>query len=465
MSLRLRVALFTALGTTALMVTGVVVVLNVFRTDQIATLDQVLETQHDLLRAPVLRAIRLDRPLAESLAAERLLSSATAIRVWDDDSALFEAGASEFLQLPPAQRGHTTMVGEQGDYRVLSDTVSSSREGPVTMEVAISMEEADMIYGLLRQRLRRMVVIGAVLFGLAGWVAAAGALAPLARLRNRAEGIAGTEDLRADFGRTDGPREVVDLAEAFEAMLARLRQAGLEKEETLDSARVFAAAAAHELRTPLTSIGANLELLRAHPETTDRADVLEDLVSEHHRIVGLLDSLRALSRGDLTGPDVFETVDLADIVDRSVAGARQTFPETAIELLAPEDPVMVDGWPEGLRLMIDNLLGNAATHGRAQAVPDVITVGLVTGREGVVLSVADRGPGIEPSERDHVVSRFTRGTSARGAGSGLGLALVEQQARIHGGSLSFSDTPGGGATVTIRLPSSHSHDPHMDSTD
>jgi two-component system sensor histidine kinase PrrB len=446
------------------MVTGVVVVLNVFRTDQIATLDQVLEAQHDLLRAPVLRAIRLERPLAESLAAERLLSSATAIRVWEGDSALFEAGPADFLLLPPAPPGHSTMVGEQGTYRVFSETVPSPREGAVSMEVAISMEEADTVYGLLRQRLRRMVVIGAVLFGLAGWVAAAGALAPLARLRSRAEGIAGTEDLRAGFGRTDGPREVVDLAEAFEAMLARLRQAGLEKEETLEAARIFAAAAAHELRTPLTSIGANLELLRAHPETTDRAAVLEDLVSEHQRIVGLLESLRTLSRGDLTGPDVFETVDLADIVERSVAGIRQTFPEAAIELLAPDDPVMVDGWPEGLRLMVDNLLGNAATHGRARALPAEITVGLVTGREGVVVSVADRGPGIEPSERDQVVNRFTRGTSARGTGSGLGLALVEQQARIHGGSLSFSDTPGGGATVIVRLPSSGSHDPHKEST-
>jgi two-component system sensor histidine kinase PrrB len=464
MSLRLRVALFTALGTTALMAAGVVVVTNVFRADQIATLDQVLQAQHELLGPPVLRAIRLNRPLAEALAAERLLSSATAIRVWDGDVPLFEAGAEDFLQLPRADVGHSTMTGEVARYRVLSDEVRSAREGPFTMEVAISMEEADTVYSLLRQRLRRLVLIGAVLFGVVGWLGAAGALSPLARLKRRAEGIARTEDTTVGFGPTEGPKEVADLAEAFEAMLGRLRRAGLEKEEALEGARVFAAAAAHELRTPLTSIGANLELLRAHPETAERDAVLDDLASEHRRIVDLLESLRVLSRGDLTGPETFEMVDLADVVERSVATAQRAFPDAVIAVRSPEEPVLVSGWPEGLGLLVDNLLLNAVTHGRGEGSPAEVLVGLVEGSDAVVLSVADRGPGIEPSERELVMNRFTRGAAARGTGSGLGLALVAQQARIHRGSLALGDTPGGGVTVTVRLPTSRSHSAHTVST-
>jgi two-component system sensor histidine kinase PrrB len=126
---------------------------------------------------------------------------------------------------------------------------------------------------------------------------------------------------------------------------------------------------------------------------------------------------------------------------------------------------VVWGWAQGLRLLVDNLIANAATHGRRDGEPAEIVVGLESGTEGVVLSVADRGPGIPPSERGLVVDRFTRGGGARGEGSGLGLALVTQQARLHGGSVSIGDTPGGGTTVTVRLPSSAPHDAHRVSTD
>jgi two-component system sensor histidine kinase PrrB len=177
---------------------------------------------------------------------------------------------------------------------------------------------------------------------------------------------------------------------------------------------------------------------------------MHDLDAEHRRVVGLLESLRLLARGDLTGPEAFEVVDLADIVDQSVARARRLYPDASFEVLLPEGPVPVWGWPEGLRLAVDNLIANAATHGRRDGGPAQITVGVDP--RGVALSVADRGPGIEPAERETVLGRFSRGATARGEGSGLGLALVAQQARIHAGSLAIGDTPGGGATVTLRLP-------------
>jgi two-component system sensor histidine kinase PrrB len=450
MSLRLRVALFTALGTSALLVVGVAIALSVFRDDQIASIDATLESQHALLSQPALRAARLDRPLLESLAAEQLLTSAAGVRVWAGDDLVVEAGPPDYLALPPAAPGHST-VGA-GWYRVFSDEVEPRRDRlpALTMEVAVSMDEADTVYDLLRQRLRRLVLAGALLFGLAGWAAAAGALAPLARLRRAVEGVAATGDLAVTVSGDGGPREVRDLADSFDAMLARLRRAGLEKEETLEAARVFAAAAAHELRTPLTSIGANLELLRNHPDTPDREDVMGDLDAEHRRVVGLIESLRLLARGDLTGPEAFEEVDLADIVEQSVARARRLFPDATFEVLLPDGPMPVWGWPEGLRLAVDNLIANAATHGRRDGRPAEVTVGVDP--RGVALSVADRGPGIEPAERESVLGRFSRGTTAQGEGSGLGLALVAQQARIHAGTLAIGDTPGGGATVTLRVP-------------
>jgi two-component system sensor histidine kinase PrrB len=234
-------------------------------------------------------------------------------------------------------------------------------------------------------------------------------------------------------------------------MLARLQQAGLRREEALETARTFAAAAAHELRTPITSMGANLEVLSSHPEVGDRQALVEDLISEHRRLVGLLEALRLLSRGDLTGPEAFEDVDLSDLVEQSVANARRRSPTAAITMVMPDTPIIARGWPEGLRLMIDNLVANAITHGQSADGGTEIRVELVDEAPGTSLTISDRGPGIPAAEREAVMGRFVRGDSARGAGSGLGLALAAQQARIHGGSITIDDAPGGGAAITFRL--------------
>ncbi|HEY4606634.1 MAG TPA: HAMP domain-containing sensor histidine kinase, partial [Acidimicrobiia bacterium] len=229
-------------------------------------------------------------------------------------------------------------------------------------------------------------------------------------------------------------------------------QADLQREDALESARTFAAAAAHELRTPITSMGANLEVLATHPEVSDREKLVTDLVGEHQRLVGLLEALRLLSRGDLTGPEEFEPVDLADLVADSAAATRRRFPDAQIVVELPDAPVTADGWPEGLRLVVDNLLSNAVAHGRGADGKSQVTVTLARDSSGTSVTVSDRGPGVPTEEREAVLGRFVRGRSAQGVGSGLGLALVAQQARIHAGSIAIDDAPGGGAAMTFRLP-------------
>jgi two-component system sensor histidine kinase PrrB len=318
--------------------------------------------------------------------------------------------------------------------------------------VAISLDEANTVYQRLRQRLRRVALLGAGLFGLAGWLAATGALVPLARLRKATEHVTETNDLTIRVGSDSGPLEVRELASSFEEMLTRLQQADLQREEALQAARTFAAAAAHELRTPITSMGANLEVLSAHPDIADRQELIGDLVNEHRRLVALLEALRLLSRGDLTGPEAFEEVDLADMVEQTVTTVRRRFPDARVALDLPNSPVVASVWPEGLRLVIDNLVSNAVVHGRDADGRAEITVALAQKADGTTLTVSDRGPGVPVDEREVVMGRFVRGRSAHGVGSGLGLALVAQQARIHGGSITIADAVGGGAAITFRLP-------------
>lgn len=453
MSLRLRVALFTAAGATVLLAVGSVAVLAAVRSDQIASVDTLLTGQYQVLAQPAATAARLNRPRLEELAIERLLAP-TVIRVWDGDRLLLEQGAEGLAQLPAANPGFSTIQGGDARYRVLSDTVESSLAlgSPVKVEVAISLVDMDAIYDRLRLRLRRLVMLGVGLFGIAGWLSAAAALAPLERLRRATEHVAATTNLRTRVGGDPGPTEVRKLASSFDAMLERLEGADRSRQEALEAARTFAAAAAHELRTPLTSLGANLEVLSAHPDVGDRDGLMADLIAEHHRLVELLEALRLLSRGDLTGPEAFEDLDLGDLVAHVVAGARRRFPEAVISLDSPSGPVPVRGWAEGLRMSIDNLIANAVRHGKgADGIARVlVTLSLRTGGTDVVVS--DRGPGIPVEDHQRVLERFVRGNTDAGSGSGLGLALVAQQARIHGGSLTIGDAPGGGAAITLSLP-------------
>ena len=286
-------------------------------------------------------------------------------------------------------------------------------------------------------------------------VAAAGlalggvALRPLVALRSTAERVASTRDLATRLPQGGGPEEVDALAASLNAMLARLQQSSAQTDATLEASRRFAAEAGHELRTPLTSMRTNLEVLARSPNlSADERRIMSDVTREQGRLLALLDGLQRLARTDAAEAVPRERVDVADVVDAAVAGARAQHPQATITFTAPER-VMMDGWPDGLRILADNLVDNAIRHGRPDGHVDVaLTVEDGTAR----LTVEDDGPGIPVEERERVFDRFTRGRSARTPGSGLGLAIVAQQAAVHGGHATIGVAPRGGARVTVDLP-------------
>ena len=96
-------------------------------------------------------------------------------------------------------------------------------------------------------------------------------------------------------------------------------------------------------------------------------------------------------------------------------------------------------------MMLDNLLDNAALHGRRDGDGATVRVTLATDATTIGITVDDNGPGIPPEDRQHVLERFGRGRNASPGGSGLGLALVAQQAALHHGSVSVGDSPSGEA--------------------
>jgi len=112
---------------------------------------------------------------------------------------------------------------------------------------------------------------------------------------------------------------------------------------------------------------------------------------------------------------------------------------------APSEPVRVCGDADAITDALRNLIENAVAH----APPETeVTVAVST---DAAVSVSDRGPGVARADRAHVFERFWRGRGERRAGAGLGLAIVAETARAHGGTVEVDDTPGGGAVFTLKL--------------
>jgi signal transduction histidine kinase len=284
-----------------------------------------------------------------------------------------------------------------------------------------------------------VVLIGLValaLTGAAAWMFTSVAIRPLERLREGAARITGADDLGRPLPDDDGPDEVRSLAVSLNEMLGRVERA-------VGATRRFAADAGHELRTPLTGLRANLDTLErnADLDPAQREAAIAEMSAELDRIVHLLDGLQALARGDATATLPVEPVELPDLLDAAVYAARRRHPDAAFDLRT-RDEATIEGWPEGVRLLVDNLLDNAALHG-GRAVRVTL--------DGATITVEDDGPGIPPDQRAALVEPFARGDGASAPGTGLGLAIVAQQAALHGGTLTLGEAAAGGLAATVAL--------------
>jgi two-component system sensor histidine kinase PrrB len=297
-------------------------------------------------------------------------------------------------------------------------------------------------------------VAALALTGVAAWGFATLALRPLGRLQAGAARVMGARDLATPLPDA-GPEEVRSLSRALNAMLGRLQRSTEVMDRALRSTRRFAADAGHELRTPLTGLRANLDALDRNPDlpADQRQALVRDTIGEQERILHLLEGLQALTRGDAAERLPREAVELDEVLDAAVYGARRRHPRVRYELELPDADATLEGWGGGLRLLADNLLDNAALHGR----PDGrVHASLAREAGAVVLRVEDDGPGVPAGERSRLLEPFARGRDAAPGGTGLGLAIVAQQAALHGGELRLGDARAalGGLLVEVRLPAS-----------
>ena len=296
---------------------------------------------------------------------------------------------------------------------------------------------------------RRVLIICASAIGAAGllgWLLATFAVRPFRRLAEQTRQI-DAGDVAPDID-VSGASEAIEIGEAITGLLGRVRAEQDRTKAALASARDFAAVSAHELRTPLTAMRTNLEVLATldMPEE-QRKEVLGDVVRTEARVEATLGALERLAQGELSTAADQVPVDITELLDRAAHDAMRVYPDLVVSLV-PSPTCIIIGLPAGLRLAVDNAIANAVKHGGATRVQ----LSAVSSRDGVEIAVDDDGSGVPESERTEVFERFTRGSTASVSGSGLGLALVAQQAEIHGGTASLETSPLGGARLILRLP-------------
>ncbi|KLO31920.1 histidine kinase [Mycolicibacter heraklionensis] len=429
-SLRTRVMLATAIGTAIVTVIIGAIVWVGITNDRKYWLDRRLDEAAGLT-VPLIGLGELPRSAGASDAVITLRRAN-------------EVTSNSAVVLPELEPGYADTEIDGVRYRVR--TVDIPGPGPRSLAVGATYDATLADTNNLHRRVILLCTAAIGAAALLGWLLTAFAVRPLRRLAQQARSIdAGDE--RPDI-EVRGATEAVEIAEAMRGMLQRIWTEQDRTKEALASARDFAAVSSHELRTPLTAMRTNLEVLTTLDLPDDqRKEVLNDVVRTQTRIEATLSALERLAQGELSTSDDHVPVDITDLLDRAAHDAMRVFPDLNVSLV-PSPTCIIVGLPAGLRLAVDNAIANAVKHGGATQVQ----LSAVTSREGVEIAIDDNGGGVPEEERRVVFERFSRGSTASHSGSGLGLALVAQQAELHGGTASLEDSPLGGVRLLLRLP-------------
>jgi two-component system, OmpR family, sensor histidine kinase PrrB len=435
MSLRARVAIAAALAAAAVVALFALVTSVLLVNNDATQLDRRLDAIIDTTIDP-------NRSAAEPRA---ILQT---IRSRDTQEVLYQRG----FQLPPLPVGTTTASVNGVNYRVRT-VERSGQHGDVLVSIGIRVDS--ILIDRTRIPLYLSIGSGAVLAAAGlGWLLAGPAVRPLRHLTERTRRLGtGGGTLPA----VHGIREAEDLADAMSGMLQRLATAQASTTNSLQAAQDFAANAAHELRTPLTAMRADLDTLRIHNLPDDeRREVVADLSRAQRRVEAIITALGQLASGQLAQDADREPIDVGDLLER--VARENSRPSSTVEVeLAADDADVIFGWPGGLRLAVDNLVRNAITHGGATRV--VLAAYRCDAHLKIV--VDDDGRGLPADEHGTVLGRFARGSTATPGGSGLGLALVAQQAALHGGKIELSDGPLGGLRATLTVSTLGAPTPHV----
>lgn len=300
----------------------------------------------------------------------------------------------------------------------------------------VPMGEVTQALNRVRQGLLLAAIASTCLGLLAGWWASGRILRPVRRTADAANLIReGALDRRLA---SEGDADLEPLINSFNSMVDGL-QSRIEREAR------FASDVSHELRTPLAAMLAALSVARRRVKEPAGVEALDHLQHEADHFTSLITDLLEISRVEAGVAElVVEPVHPRELAEAAVASAGEEDVPVVVEPTAAS-PVRLD--KRRMSQVLVNLLQNARNY--AGGATELRISG---DAERVRFVVDDAGPGIAPSEREHVFERFARVGDPSVPGTGLGLSLVQEHVRLHGGTVTIADAPGGGARFVVTVP-------------
>jgi two-component system sensor histidine kinase VanS len=309
---------------------------------------------------------------------------------------------------------------------------------------------------LVRSHLLRSIATSAagalgflLVFGLlGGWILAGRMLAPLTRITD-ATRMAANGSLSHRIGLEGRKDEFRELADAFDAMLARLEAHIAEQQR-------FAANASHELRTPLATTKTLLDVARNNLNG-DHGVLVDRLRAVNTRAIDLTEALLLLSRANqrsFTRGDI----DLSLIAEEAAETLLPCAEEHGVTIETSGDRTPIIGSHALLLQLTTNLVHNAIVHNLPEQ--GIVWITTSVHPKNVVLNVENTGETLTPRVVSTLVEPFFRGTErirTHHAGVGLGLAIVKSITQAHDGTLTLTPRAGGGLCVTVQLPAAATH--------
>lgn len=475
---RLRIGfalLFALLLAVSLLGVGRLFQIRVDYEDQVTRYYE-LELQGERLRSAFIleqAAIRAPAAGGEPSPADLRRAASTFAGIAEQANELADGDAVLTRDLESLVAAEETWRRTVGRARVTGRVPPAGAETRLTTQVTASAEELvadtrsarEVARADARDDTRTTVILVGV--GLAGALIAALILfsglinsmrAPLARLVAGARRVAGG-DLEARV-ETGGPVEIEALGRAFNEMATSLERDAKERDRIEQMKDDFVLTVSHELRTPVTVVKGFAEMLMAEKRLSaaqrEAAEVIADSASQ---LQSLIEDLLDLARSDAgrlrINPEPTAVRPLVERIGRQIRPSFEAKDQKFTVSVAKNLP-QVNADPVRIEQVLANLLTNANRYTPAGS---SVRLKVSQNGSGVEFNITDDGPGLGKEQLDHVFERFWRGDSGETqavGGTGVGLAISKSLVDLHGGTISATSDPGGGATFMFTLPKAKS---------
>ena len=326
---------------------------------------------------------------------------------------------------------------EHHSYRVLAGAISreNSKDGlPYRFAIAVTIDYHLHFLSEFRRTLWLMIVTAILVTAMMGWFAVRQGHAPLRHIVTQIHNISASK-LNSRLPLKGVPRELIDLAQSFNDMLARM-------EESFQRLSNFSADIAHELRTPITSLLTQTQVALGQSRNAEEyREILYSNIEEYERLAQMINDMLFLAKTDnnLYMPNAV-SINLCDEVC-DLFEYYEAWAEERGVALATEGSATIEGDKLMIRRALSNLLSNAIRHTPSG---NVVHVNLMqSSNQQISITIENPGPTIAPEHIPRLFDRFYRADVSRsrdGEGAGLGLAIVKSIVDIHGGTIEVSST-------------------------